>query len=217
MDGMNDRFQHVWSIFSCPSQWLRGIKGKIFALSKRESLIFFVCYRLSCFLSTTGNHEVGKTGELCQAIIFDNVLDCAVKKKWILQVFFTFQALLTENILFIKRGALFNDQEGQNWWWPGNLLYYLIKIKGIHGFSLIRTTLIARCQRSKFALTQIRHEVHTYTRQSLNDLKNRETQRPLIKWNHWTGSVIPRQRQWSIHQRQRRLHQRQRRLHQRQR
>jgi hypothetical protein len=50
-----------------------GMKGNIFPLSKRESGIFFVCYQLSCFLSTARGHDVAKSGKLCQAIILKTI------------------------------------------------------------------------------------------------------------------------------------------------
>jgi hypothetical protein len=44
------------------------MKSNIFALSKRGSGIFFVCYQLSCFLPATGVYKVGESWELCHAI-----------------------------------------------------------------------------------------------------------------------------------------------------
>jgi hypothetical protein len=58
-----------------------GIKGKIYALSKRESGIFFVSHQQSCFFSTAVRHEVGKTGDTLPGNRFFNIiLNCAVRE-----------------------------------------------------------------------------------------------------------------------------------------
>jgi hypothetical protein len=46
-----------------------------------ESGLFFVCCCLSYFLSTAGGHEVGKSWERCQAIIFISIFIIVLKKK----------------------------------------------------------------------------------------------------------------------------------------
>jgi hypothetical protein len=70
-----------------------------------ESGLFFVCCCLSYFLSTAGGHEVGKSWERCQAIIFISIFLIVLKKKMNPAVpFFMFPALVTENIMLQQTG-----------------------------------------------------------------------------------------------------------------
>jgi hypothetical protein len=78
---MNDRFQHVLKHFQLQQPVPNGIIGPNFCLVKR-GILYFLCYQLSCFLSTAGGHKVGKSGKLCQEITFIRMfLLLLVKKK----------------------------------------------------------------------------------------------------------------------------------------